>query len=95
MNHLGDIAQLITAIVLAATFIQSFLNGRKSAKILESNAKISENVATIEKATNSMKDALVQATSEAALAKGTAAGIIEGRAAGLDQGRNEERKNTP
>jgi hypothetical protein len=42
-----------------------------------------EDVATIEKATNSMKDALVASTAAAALA--------EGHAAGLEQGR-EERK---
>jgi hypothetical protein len=76
MNSITEWVQLLTAVAAAAAAIQSFLNGRRS-------AKIERNVAVIEKATNSMKDALVKATAEASLAKGTAAG--------LEQGRNENR----
>jgi hypothetical protein len=54
--------------------------------------RVKKDVHTIEKATNSMKDALVAATGKASLAEGTAAGLVEGHAAGLDQGRNEVRK---
>ena len=46
--------------------------------------RVKKNVKIIEKATNSMKDALVAATGKAALAEGTAIG--------LEQGRNEPRK---
>jgi hypothetical protein len=46
--------------------------------------RVKKNVQIIEKATNSMKDALVSATAKASLAEGTAAG--------LEQGRNEPRK---
>jgi hypothetical protein len=76
MDNLGGIAQLITALVLAFNVWQTWRNGQKS-------NRIAANVQVIEKATNSMKDALVKATGEAALAKGTAAG--------LEQGRNEQR----
>lgn len=72
-NHLGDVAQFISAIVLALTYLQSWRNGRKA-------NQIAENVQTIEKATNSMKDALVAATAKASLAEGTAAGLQQGRA---------------
>jgi hypothetical protein len=79
MNHLGDIAQLITAIAIllnalatAGSYIQSWRNGKKA-------DSIAMNVGTIEKATNSMKDALVAATAKAALAEGTAVGLEQGR----------------
>jgi hypothetical protein len=85
MNHIGEISQLIGALVLAFNCWQTWNNGRKA-------NRIAANVQVIEKATNSMKDALVAATNKAALAEGTAAGMVEGHAAGLDQGRNEERK---
>jgi len=39
----------------------------------------SANIQKIETATNSMKDALVKATGDAALAKGTAEGLKQGR----------------
>jgi len=80
----AEIAQIITsmgalvaACASAASLVQSMLNGQKS-------KRIEANVAVIEKATNSMKDALVAATAKASLAEGTAVG--------LQQGRNEERK---
>ena len=46
--------------------------------------RVKKNVHIIEKATNSMKDALIEATSKASLSEGTAIG--------LEQGRNEPRK---
>jgi len=54
--HIGEIAQLITAIVLALNFWQSFRNGKK--------------IEEVHKATNSMKDALVATTAEASYAAG-------------------------
>jgi len=73
-------AQLLTAVGFllnagAAVFgaYQSY-KGRKQSDV---------NGVTIDQvhlATNSMKDALVKATGEAALAKGTAAGLEQGRA---------------
>jgi hypothetical protein len=78
-QDLGGAAQLITALVLAATFVQSFLNGRKSARIEKAQTAIKENVQTIEKATNSMKDALVAATARASHAEGAAEGLAQGR----------------
>ena len=80
MNSIGDIAQLITAIVLAFNCWQSWSNGKKANKIAEGIHTIKENVLVVEKATNSMKDALVQATAKASLAEGTAAGLAQGRA---------------
>lgn len=82
---LTAIAALIAACTSAAALLVSLGNSRKA-------SKIAANVQTIEKATNSMKDALVGATAKASLAEGTAAGLVEGHAAGLEQGRNEERK---
>lgn len=88
----AEVAQIITslgtlvaALASALTLLQSIRNGNKA-------TRIEANVLTIEKATNSMKDALVTATGKASLAEGTAAGIVEGHAAGLEQGRKEERK---
>jgi flagellar biosynthesis/type III secretory pathway protein FliH len=70
---LGQSAALVTALAAAWASL-------RNAKKIEASA---ENVRKIEVATNSMKDALVKATAEANLAKGTAAG--------LEQGRNEGR----
>jgi len=41
--------------------------------------RTNKNVGIVEKATNSMKDALVAATAKASLAEGTAAGLKQGR----------------
>jgi hypothetical protein len=79
MDSIGEIAQLITAIVLAFNCWQSWSNGKKANKIAEGIHTIKENVITVEKATNSMKDALVAATAKASLAEGTAAGLKQGR----------------
>ena len=70
MPTLAELAQLITAVALAYNIWQTW--------------RVKKNVQVIEKATNSMKDALVAATAKASLAEGTAVG--------LEQGRNEERK---
>jgi hypothetical protein len=56
MWHLGEIAQLITAIVLALNFMQSWRNGRK--------------IEEVHRATNSMKDALVASTAKESYAAG-------------------------
>jgi hypothetical protein len=78
ISELSAIAQVITAVALAYNIWQTW--------------RVKKNVVTIEKATNSMKDALVAASSKAGIAEGTAAGLVEGHAAGLEQGRAEERK---
>lgn len=70
MPTLGELAQLVTALALAYNIWQTW--------------RVKKNVQIIEKATNSMQDALVASTAKASLAEGTAAG--------LEQGRNEERK---
>jgi hypothetical protein len=87
MNDITQWLQMLTALLAAAAAAQSFLNGRRSKKIERAQTEIRENVATIEKATNSMKDALVAATDVAARAQGTAAG--------LEQGRNERNDARP
>lgn len=56
MGHIGEIAQLITAVVLALTFLQSWRNGRK--------------IEEVHRATNSMKDALVLTTEKESYARG-------------------------
>jgi len=65
MPTVGEIAQLITAVVLLLTYLQSRKNGK--------------NIEAVHKATNSMKDELVTATAKASLAEGTAAGLQQGR----------------
>ncbi len=77
MPTLTEFAQLITAVALAYNIWQTW--------------RVKKNVQIIETSTNSMKDALVAATSKAGVAEGTAAGIVEGHAAGLEQGRQEIR----
>ena len=60
MSHIGEIAQLITAVVLALNFLQSLRNGR--------------NIEKVHLATNSMKDALVNTTEKESYARGIKAG---------------------
>jgi hypothetical protein len=60
MDHIGEIAQLITAIVLALNFIQSWRNGKSIEKV--------------HLATNSMKDALVNSTEKESYARGVKSG---------------------
>lgn len=62
MPTLGEIAQLITAIVLALNFYQSRKNGQK--------------IEDVHKATNSMKDALVLSTEKESYARGVKAGEV-------------------
>jgi hypothetical protein len=58
----GEVAQLITAIVLALNFYQSYRNGKK--------------IEQVHLATNSMKDALVESTSKESYARGVKAGEV-------------------
>ncbi len=74
MNHLGDIAQLITAIALAYNCWQTWHNGQKA-------NGIKEDIKRIEVQTNGINAALVASTAKASLA--------EGKAEGLEQGRKE------
>lgn len=62
MPTLGEIAQLITALVLALNFYQSYRNGKK--------------IEEVHLATNSMKDALVESTSKESYARGVKAGEV-------------------
>jgi len=72
MYHLTEIAQFITAIVLALNFYQSWRNGKKA-------TKIADNMQALERNTNSKMDALVALTAKSSLAEGTAAGLAQGR----------------
>jgi hypothetical protein len=62
VGYIGEIAQLITAIVLALNFWQSRQNGKK--------------IEAVHLATNSMKDALVESTSKESYARGVKAGEV-------------------
>jgi hypothetical protein len=59
---IGEVAQLITAVVLALNFWQSRRNGQK--------------IEAVHLATNSMKDALVESTSKESYARGVKAGEV-------------------
>jgi hypothetical protein len=72
MNDLGQIAQLITALVLAFNCYQTWRNGQRA-------KKIAMDVKDIQVATNGMKDALVASTAKASFQEGTAAGLEQGR----------------
>jgi len=56
MGHIGEIAQLITAVVLALNFIQSWRNGRALKEVKEQ--------------TNGINDQLLKVTGEAKYAEG-------------------------
>jgi hypothetical protein len=60
MGWLGEIAQLITAVVLFLNYLQSRENGQK--------------IEAVHLATNSMKDALVDSTGKEAFARGVKSG---------------------
>lgn len=60
MGWVAAIAQLITAVVLALNFLQSYRNGKK--------------IEQVHLATNSMKDALVISTEKESFARGIKAG---------------------
>ena len=62
MSVISDIAQLLTAGVLAATFVQSYRNGKR--------------IEQVHLATNSMKDALVLSTDKEAFARGVKSGEV-------------------
>ena len=82
MTDIG-IAQIITSVATLATALGSVLVSLRNSRKLDSQ---SQNVEKIEKATNSMKDALVQATAKASEAKGHAAGLEQGRSEKNDAG---------
>jgi len=75
---------LLNVFIGLITAIHTIRNGKKSDRIEAQQADIQENVATLEKNTNSIKDALVLSVAKANLAEGTAIG--------LEQGRNEQRR---
>ena len=76
----AGLAQLVTALVLAATFVKTWINGRKTDAVAKAQLEIKENVQKIETATNSMKDALVEATARSSKAEGKAEGVEQERA---------------
>jgi hypothetical protein len=80
------IAQLLGAFVLSFNCWQTWNNGRHGRKLSDAVAEVKENISIVEKATNSMKDALVEATAKASLAEGTAAGLEQGRKEARDNG---------
>ena len=86
--QLNDIANVIVASATLVTALGAFITGIINTRRINS---VHNDVQTIEKATNSMKDQLVEATAKASLAEGTAAGLAEGTAAGLQQGRDESK----
>ena len=69
---LGDIAQLITALMLVVTTVSTLRNGYKA-------NKLSKEINVIKVATDGMKDALVASTAKASLAEGKAIGIEQGK----------------
>lgn len=73
---MNDTAQIIVAIGTLITAITAAAISLANAFRL---TKVAENVQTIEKATNSMKDALVAATARASFGEGEAKGLAQGR----------------
>lgn len=73
---MNDTAQIIVAIATLVTALTAAVISLVNAFRL---TRVANNVQVIEKATNSMKDALVKASKEASLAEGTALGLEQGR----------------
>ena len=63
----------INQLVLLGIGAMQFLNAAIAYIALRSSKRAETNIATVEKATNSMKDALVAATAKASFAEGKAA----------------------
>lgn len=76
---MNDTAQIIVAYATLVTAIAAAVTSLMNSFRI---TKVADNVQVIEKATNSMKDALVAASKEASLAEGTAVGLAQGRAEG-------------
>lgn len=79
MSTIGDYSQLVVAVTVVINCYLSFRNGLRAQRIAEGIHTIKKDVATVEKATNSMKDALVASTAKASHAEG----MVEGRAEGI------------
>jgi hypothetical protein len=77
---MNETAQIIVAIATLVTAMSAAIISLVNTLRI---GRVAGNVETIEKATNSMKDALVSATAKASLAEGTALGLQQGR----DEGR--------
>ncbi len=88
MDHIGDIAQLIFALVAVASFIRTLSNGRKTDQVAKDQIGIKNDMRELALNTNSIKDALVTSTAKASLAEGTAIGLAQGRAEGIN-GKND------
>jgi len=76
----GEFAQLLIAIAVLLNSGVGVYGAYLSYKSRQQSDRNAEGIERVHLATNSMKDALVRATGEAALAKGTAAGLEQGRA---------------
>lgn len=75
-----DWDNVVLAVIAVATALNSYFQWRSNQISHETKAiakKTQADVALVEKATNSMKDALVRATADASLAQGLAAGRAE------------------
>src|SRR5260221_8932500 len=73
MSHVDFNTMIMIIVAMVNTYVAWVTNRtRKEVKI-------------VEKATNSMKDALVAATAKASLAEGTAAGLAQGRSEHLQK----------
>ena len=69
---LSGIAQLIVAVVAAATFVKTWLNGFKTDRVIAEQAKIKTDMRELAVNTNSIKDALVVAEKKASKLEGRA-----------------------
>jgi hypothetical protein len=83
--NIDRVLELFTALAVAYGAYMS----RQTQKIAKETQK---DVRVVEKATNSMKDALVAATERSAMAEGTASGLAQGRREGQDQ-REQDRSD--
>jgi hypothetical protein len=76
-TEFNNVVLAVIAFFNVITAILYFITSKQVNEVKQVVTEVKENVVTIEKATNSMKDALVKTTELEALARGTA----EGRAA--------------
>jgi hypothetical protein len=70
---------VINNIILAVVAISNMVTAFLAYKNHQAVQDVKKDIATVEKATNSMKDALVAATDKASRAEGMAAGLAQGR----------------
>lgn len=76
-STISAIGGLVSAVLSGIAAIYAIYARRSSLNNLKNISEVKENVSTIEKATNSMKDALVASTDAAARSEGREAGRLE------------------